>query len=92
MSWLINLSNSPTSVLTKKGNRLWKSLWVSVIWCIWKHRNKALFNQTKIDAEEILTMTQIQSWAWMKQKVRKVKFSFSDWILSLLTWINMATT
>jgi len=28
----------------KEGNKLWKSLWVSVIWFIWKHRNKVIFN------------------------------------------------
>jgi len=38
----------------------------------------AIFNQAKIDAEEILTMAQIQSWAWMKHKVRKAKFSLFD--------------
>ena len=72
----------------KEGNRLWKSLWVSVIWCIW---NRVIFNQVKIDAVEILTMAQVQSWAWMRHKVRKVKFSFSDWILFPLICINMVT-
>jgi len=67
-----------------EGNRLRKSLCVSMIWCSWKHKNKTIFNQAKIDAEEILTKAQVQSWAWMKHKVRKVKFSFSDWILSPL--------
>jgi len=75
----------------KEGNRLWKSLWVLVIWCIWKHRNKVIFNQAKIDVEEIVTLAQVQSWAWMKHKVKNVKFSFSDWILSPLACINMAT-
>ena len=75
----------------QEGDGLWKSLWVSVVWCILKHRNKVIFNQTKIDAEEIFTMAQLQTWVWMKHKERKVKFSFSDWILSPLTCINMAT-
>ena len=75
----------------QEGNKLWKSLWVSVVWCIWKFRNKVIFNQAKIDDEEIFTMAQVQSWVWMKHKVRKVKFSFSDWMLSPLTCINMVT-
>ena len=62
----------------KEGNSFRKSLWVSMLWCIWKHKNMAIFNQAKIDAEEILTMAQIQSWAWMKHKVRKAKFSLFD--------------
>ena len=75
----------------KEGNSLWKSLWVYVIWCIWTHKNKVIFNQAKINAVEILIMTQVQSWAWMSHKVRKVKFFFSDWILCPLTFINMVT-
>jgi len=31
--------------LNQEGNRLWKSMWVSVVWCIWKHRNRVIFNQ-----------------------------------------------
>jgi len=54
-----------------------------MVWCIWKLRNKVIFNQAQIDAEEIFTMAQVQSWVWMKHEVRKVKFSFSDWMLSL---------
>jgi len=75
--------------LNQEGNRLWKSLWV--VWCIWKHRNRVIFNQVKVDAEEIFIMAQVQSWVWMKHKERKVNFSFSDWILSPLTSINMVT-
>jgi len=71
----------------QEGNKLWKSLWVSVVWCIWKFRNKVTFNHAK----EIFTMAQVQSWVWMKHKVRKVKFFFSDWMLFPLTCINMAT-
>jgi len=75
----------------KEGNRLWKSLWVSIVWSIWKHRNRVTFNQAKVDAEEIFTMAQIQSWVWMKHKDKKVTFSFSDRILSPLTCVNMVT-
>jgi len=75
----------------KEGNRLWMSLWVSIVWTIWKHRNRVTFNQAKVDAEEIFTMAQVQSWVWMKHKDKKVTFSFSDWILSPLTCVNMVT-
>ena len=75
----------------KEGNRLWKSLWISIVWSIWKHRNRVTFNQAKVDAEEVFTMAQVQSWVWMKHKDKKVTFSFSDWILSPLTCVNMVT-
>jgi len=75
----------------QEGNRLWKSLWVLVVWSIWKHKNRVIFNQAKLDVEEIFTLAQVQSWVWMKHKERKVTFSFPDWILSPLTCINMTT-
>jgi len=34
-------------------------------------------------------MAQVQSWVWLKHKEKKVIFSFSDWILSPLTCVNM---
>jgi len=73
----------------QEGNRLWKGLWVSVVRCIWKHKNRIIFNQAKLDVEEIFTLAQVESWVWMKHKERKVTFSFSDWILSPITCINM---
>jgi len=64
----------------KEGNILWKIMWVSSIWFIWKHINKLVFNQAKVDAEEILTLAQVQSWTWMKDKVKSINFSYFDWI------------
>ena len=64
----------------KEGNRLWKYVWASIIWCIWKHRNSLVFNQDRINAVEILTMAQVQSWAWLKHKVNKANFSYWAWI------------
>jgi len=66
-------------------------MWASVVWSIWKHRNRVIFNQGKIDVEEIFTLAQVQSWVWMKHKERKVNFSYSEWILSPLTCIKMVT-
>jgi len=66
----------------KEGNNLWKSLWVFVIWCIWKRRNKVIFNQVKIDAKEIFTMAQVQSRAWMKHKFSLVGNLFSKFLLT----------
>jgi len=46
---------------SKEGNKSWKDMWVSIIWCIWKHRNEIVFNQAKVDASEIFSMVQVQS-------------------------------
>jgi len=75
---------------SKKGNKLWKGVWVSIIWCIWKHRNGILFNQAKMDTSEIFSLVQVQSWTWLKNKVLRVYFSFSDWVQIPTTCIIMA--
>ena len=68
---------------------MWKWVWVFIIWCLWKHRNEIVFNQAKVDASEIFSLVQVQSWNWLKNKVLRVYFSFSDWVQSSTTCIIM---
>ena len=35
--------------LNNKENKIWKGLWISIIWNIWNHRNKIVFKQGKVD-------------------------------------------
>jgi len=44
------------SCFNNEGNSLLKSLWLSVTWSIWKHRNRFSFNQEKFDAGEIFSL------------------------------------
>jgi len=37
-----------------------------------------VFRQEKVDVEEIFTLAQLNAWAWMKYKIGKVNFSYSD--------------
>ena len=66
------------SWFSKEDNKLWKGVCVSIIWCIWKHKNGVVFNQAKVDASEIFSLTQVQSWVWLKNKVPNVSLSFSN--------------
>ena len=77
--------------LNSKENKIWKGLWISIIWNIWNHRNKIVFKQGKVDPEEIFTLIHLNAWAWMKYKVPHVHFSYNDWNLYPIECIKSIT-
>ena len=71
-----------------KNNRVWKGVWIAVLWSIWNHMNGVVYRDRKVDAEEIFSMAQLQAWAWMKRKIRIFGFSYTDWVLYPLNYIQ----
>jgi len=65
-----------------KRNRVWKRVWIAVLWSIWNHRNAEVFKERKVDSEEIFSLAQLQAWTWMKRKIRSFDFYFFDWVLN----------
>jgi len=53
-------------------------MWLVIVGKIWKHRNGAIFKQRKVDLEDIFSLAQVTTWAWIKHKIFSVKFSYSD--------------
>jgi len=51
-----------------KQNLMWKDLWVAVVWSIWDHKNKVVFQQGKVDLEEVLYMAQLKVWLSLNTK------------------------
>jgi len=45
--------------LNAKQNKIWKEMWVAMLWRIWNHRNKIIFKNNKVDVEELFCMTQL---------------------------------
>jgi len=39
--------------MNTKQNMIWKGVWAAVVWSIWDHMNRVIFNQGKVDVEEI---------------------------------------
>ena len=39
-----------------------------------------VFNQAKVDASEIFSLVQVQSWTWLKNKVQRVVYFFFFWL------------
>jgi len=51
---------------------------------LWKHRNKRIFRDGRIDHNEIFTLAEVKAWSWIKSKAHGVCFSFSNWFLKPL--------
>ena len=61
-----------------KQDLVWKGLWKTVVRCIWEQRNNVIFKQGAVDVEDILQMTQLKSWLWMKHRIPPHNYSFVD--------------
>ena len=54
-----------------KHNIVWKDVWATIIWSIWKQRNKIIFKQGKVDMEEIFHMAHVEQDALMSPNPRE---------------------
>jgi len=53
-------------------------VWIVVVTEIWKPRNKVIFKGGKVDEEEALCLVQLKSWEWIKHRIVRSTFSYSD--------------
>ncbi|KAG5106921.1 hypothetical protein JHK82_043891 [Glycine max] len=56
-----------------------KSIWVAMIWSIWKHRNGVVFNIKSSDLLSLVDHIKLFSWSWLKGKEQNFLCSFHDW-------------
>jgi len=47
--------------LTEKQNKIWKGVWIEIIWMIWNHKNKIVFKHGKVDTQELFCMVQLNA-------------------------------
>ena len=69
------------SGLNIKENKLWKVMRVAMIRRIWNHRNSIVFRNGQRDGEKIFGLTQLKTWTWLRNKIPKINFSYSNWCL-----------
>jgi len=62
--------------LNVKCNFVWKLVWKSLVWIIWKARNNVIFRNKLFDAKEVFLIAQIKSLNWVNRKYRRVFFFF----------------
>jgi hypothetical protein len=61
MSLLIFMVQTPRSKKKRKGLVL---IWKAVIWTIWRHRNKVIFDNGRIDLVRLVDEVKTVSWRW----------------------------
>ncbi|KAL8465461.1 hypothetical protein ACS0TY_034821 [Phlomoides rotata] len=63
------------------------TLWIGVVWNLWKLRNDVVFNGGKLNLEKVIGNIKICVWTWMKAKgLVDYKFSFSSWLGDPFNW------
>jgi len=73
--WIMMLSNQCI---------MYGSIWMTVVGKIWKHRNKSIFRNNRIDHVEVFTVMQLKVWSWITSMVVVASFSYSDWCVDPL--------
>jgi len=69
------------SGFSKKVNLVWKGMWVALVWEIWMHRNRIVFNSGVVDDVEIFTLAKLKAWSWNRFRWQMVHYFVSDWFL-----------
>jgi len=53
-------------------------MWVAIVTETRAHRNKVVFRNGVVDSVEIFFLAQIQGWHWLKHRVKRTQFTYSD--------------
>lgn len=68
-------------LLGKKGNMISISLWTSVVWIIWRGRNKLIFEGKDFDLEKSIEEIRGRFWSWCSVKFPSFcNSSFTNWL------------
>ncbi|KAJ0941986.1 putative RNA-directed DNA polymerase [Helianthus annuus] len=66
-----------------RGSRRWQKIVYSVvqtaIWCIWRMRNEAVFNNKRAVAKNVVEETKVLSFLWLKHRAKAIKLTWEDW-------------
>lgn len=74
----------------KGSKKIWRMFWFAVIWSIWLHRNEMIFKQKQLDFAKVIEMVKVRIWSWCNGLIKKTPFSFTDWCLDPLYFMESA--
>lgn len=63
----------------KVQKKAWKTVWVAVIRCIWKHRNEIVFQQRQLNVQQVIDSIKFTSWSWLRDLNSDFNYSFYEW-------------
>lgn len=58
------------------------------IWCIWKARNRKVFQDKNVSAAAITEQSKLLAWNWLRAKSRSFNYDISQWILNPVTCLE----
>jgi len=73
----------------KSGTGVWRVLWLTIVWSIWKLRNNIAFKNMVCDIVEVFFTIQTKTWAVIRVKFKNSFFSYSNWVIAPLECIKM---
>jgi len=71
--------------------------WIVIILTIWNYKNNIIFNNNKVDEEEVLCIVHLYVWVWMTHRIPRTRFFYSYWIQCLKVclkslWLHIVLT
>jgi hypothetical protein len=89
--WLgmkFSLPHTITSILnlmastrgSKQARRGMVMIWISLIWTVWRHRNRIIFENGSVNLTELLDDVKIMSWKWWIGKLNSPPPLLYEWI------------
>nr|KYP66878.1 hypothetical protein KK1_013189 [Cajanus cajan] len=67
------------AALTRSGKNGCCVIWTAILWCIWRARNKCVFEGEHLDGNRLLQQTVLYSWSWLTSFDKSFNYSFSQW-------------
>ena len=83
-SGLEHFSQHFSHLLSKEQNRGFKTIWISIVWSLWLHRNGIIFHGIQADVGVVLEQIQARSWCWLSAKVNGFSHSMFEWVTNVL--------
>jgi hypothetical protein len=55
-------------------------IWCAVIWSVWRHRNRIIFDNRTVDRDSLVDDVQIASWRWWLGRTKASPCLFYEWL------------
>lgn len=71
------------SRMKKLERKIWAVIPVTILWSIWKHRNKCVFHGIQPNWDDLCDIVKVRVAMWLKASPTDVTFSVSDLVFNL---------
>lgn len=68
--------------LGKSKTIIWRVMWCAMVWSIWCHKNKIIFEGVELDFDDTMEHIRLREWSWLATKVNNFSYSFYEWYMN----------